>query len=260
MTVRPRGRPDGPQPWGWWLLQNGEWIEDGKGGRWRSVRDAFWQGHLRFPKTHVAPEQQELLLRVLVGIEHHWFAPADNKHELFGGDMLFWRFYQCWLGSIGLLQVDADTDPLSAPLSEEGRSVRLMLTATAEPEWAELPMPEVVDAVRSANRGAPEDLRESVIRAFEKEVARRPNVFERRTVHRSHLVALTGLSTEGRMPLRRTFWSLSFADADQRDDFYGWLAERVDRWDDWAEVAYRSGAEALTQRLLSLVFVRERAS
>ncbi|WP_274602278.1 hypothetical protein [Sphingomonas sp. CFBP 8760] len=40
------------------------------------------------------------------------------------------------------------------------------------------------------------------------------------------------------MPTRSVIWSHSFAASPARDDFFGWLADRVDRWDDWARLAY----------------------
>ncbi len=243
-------------PWGWWLTQVGSFVEDGKGGRWRSVREAFWNGRLGFPPVHYAPEQHELLLRVLSTIEQGWPCSQEGYHDLFSGDMMFWRFYMCWLASIRLVESGKDGDPLAGRLTNEGLQVRLMLSATAEPAWAELPIAEVVDAVRRAHHGEPEKQREAALQAFERETAARPTGFARKTAGRTYMVVLTGLSTEGRMPLRRTFWSLSFADPDQRDDFYGWLAQRAHRWDDWADIAYRQGANGLTQHLLGLMSAR----
>lgn len=196
-------------------------MEDGKGGGWRSVREAFWVGRLGFPSIHFVPEQQELLSRVLSTIERSTESRSDGRHDLFFGDMMFWRFYMCWIVSIRLADVDGRGNPLNPRLTVEGFQVRLMLSATAEPAWAELPMADVVDAVRRAHHGPPEQLREAMLQSFERETAARSTGFARRTVGRSHMVVLTGLSKDGRTPLRRTFWSLGFADTDHRDDFYG---------------------------------------
>ncbi|MGP7795639.1 hypothetical protein [Sphingomonas sp. CLY1604] len=256
MTVQHRGpgaREDHPLPWGSWLTQVGREVEDDDGRRWRSVREAFWIGRLGFPSVHFVPEQQELLLRVLTALEHGWRSPSENMHDLFFGDMMFWRFYMCWLVSIRLAKAHDHGNPLSARLTEEGLQVRLMLSATAEPAWAELPIADVVEAVRHAHHGGPEGSREAMLQAFERETATRPSGFARKTVGRSHMIVLTGLSKDGRMPMRRTFWSLGFADSDDRDDFFGWLAVRAHRWDDWAAIAYRKGADRLTQHLLTLM-------
>ena len=254
MVVAPGGQT--VPPWGWWLRVNRGSIEDGEGRLWGSVRQAYWEGHLGFPSTHLVPEQLELLLRVLIGIDRHWFTPSEAKHDLFGGDMLFWRYYQCWLSSVGLLVAGPEIDPLSATLSDEGRSVLAMLQATRDPEWIPLPFASVLDIVRNADRSAADDERERALRIFERGVTRLPHLFARETVHQRHLVTLTGLDTVARMPIRKVVWSQSFPDAGVRDDFFAWLAERVDRWEDWGKLAYFKGADALTQHLLSLFAAR----
>lgn len=239
--------------WGWWLRVNGRGLEDGEGRTWRSVRDAFWQGLLGFPDIHVAPEQHELMLRVLTAIDLRGARAAEDRNDLFDQNMMFWRFYMCWLSSIGLLQTEDRVSPLQTSLSDLGRSVMLMLQATREPDWVNLPIRSVIDAVRTADHGPLDVGREKALVAFESEVARRPCVFARERLHHSHLVTLTGIGAGARMPVLRVMWSQAFADETARDDFFAWLAERVDRWDDWAVIAYSKGAKALTQRFLSLM-------
>lgn len=243
-------------PWGWWLRAVGGAVEDAEGRRFASVRQAFWEGQLGFPSTHVVPEQLEMLTRVLAAIDHHWIGGEERKHDLFGGDMLFWRFYQCWLSSVGLLERQSRTgsrcDPLSAGLSDEGRSVLAMLQATREPAWVELPFDAVLDAVRAAGRDAADDERERALRAFERGVASHPYLFARETIGGSPVVTLTGIDTYARMPMRKVMWSRAFADERVRDDFFAWLAVRVGRWEDWGGIAYRKGADALTAHLLGL--------
>ena len=41
-----------------------------------------------------------------------------------------------------------------------------------------------------------------------------------------------------------------------RDDFFAWMAERVDRWPDWGGIAWRKGGPALTDHLLGLLATR----
>ncbi|NYD89176.1 hypothetical protein [Sphingomonas melonis] len=248
--VREMGGAD--LPWGWWLRSSRGALEDEQGRRWHTVRDAYWHGHLRFPPDNGTSEQQELLLRVLCAFARRGSYGTETMHDLLGGDLMFWRFYQCWLGSVGLLDVDGRQPVFGAPLSTEGRSVMLMLQATREPAWIDLPFTEIVEAVARGGRDAADDERESTLRAFERSVARRPHVFARERVGRHSLVTLTGIGLGGRMPLRRVMWSHPFASSRTRDDFYAWLAERVDRWEAWGELAYGSGASALTQRLLTL--------
>ncbi len=58
------------------------------------------------------------------------------------------------------------------------------------------------------------------------------------------------------MPIRKVVWSQGFPDARVRDDFFAWLAERVDRWESWGRLAYSKSADALTRHLLGLLAAR----
>ena len=114
-------------------------------------------------------------------------------------------------------------------------------------------MVEVVEAVSAARRGVTGEARQAALSAFERSVGRRRYLFAREQVGSSFLVTLTGIAVEARMPTMRVAWSQSFRHAHDRDDFFAWLAERVERWDDWGRIAHRSGAEALTRHLFTLV-------
>lgn len=239
-------------PWGWWLRVNGSVIEDADDRHWHSVREAFWMGRMNFPSPAWAPEQLEFLVRVLGTMEREWDGTAESRHDLFGGDLLFWRFYYSWLNSVGLT-VMADTPwATEAKLSAEGRAVLRMLQATRVPEWVDVPMREVIASVRRAFLEDVTTEREAALRQFEASVCNRRNVFARETVYQHYLVTLTGFETTGRMPIRRVMWSASFSDEVCRDRLYVWLSQRVDRWDDWAALAYETGAESLTERLFTL--------
>lgn len=248
------GRPDGEggaMPWGWWLrVVNGR-LQDPDGNMWSNVREAFWRGRLGFPEIHVAPEQHELLLRVLMSIDRPYGDGVECNHDLFDGDMAAWRFYMCWLHSTGLTAPQPGKWSFNEPLSAEGRSVLAMLQATREPGHAVLSFKAVLEAVRGAARSAADDDREESLRSFERGVVRLHFLFARESLAERPVVTLTGFG-DGRMPLRRVIWSQSFADTDVRDNFYAWLAQRVDRWEDWGAMAYRKGADALTSHLLTL--------
>jgi hypothetical protein len=203
------------------------------------------------------------MLRVLTSIDAHWLGPVENKHDLFEGNMMWWRFYQCWLSSIGLLETSdrygGPVEPLHAPLSAKGRSVMLMLQATRDPAWEYLSIADVIDAVVASGRYPADDRRETALRAFERSVGRRRHVFAREKVGRSHVVTLTGLAAGPgvRMPTFRVSWSLSFADAAIRDQLFSWLAAHIHRWDDWGEFAHVKGSEALTQLLVGLILASQ---
>jgi hypothetical protein len=241
----------GELPWGWWLRANPRGYEDAAGRNWASVRDAFWVGELGFPSVHFAPEQHELMLRVMTAIKSMWCG-EERQHDIFGGDMMFWRFYQCWLASIGMIGKSNERNFFDGGLTSLGRSVLMMLQATREPEFERLPMSAVVAAV-SASKGLDAEARERALITFEQQVGFRRHLFARENLGRRYLVTLTGLKVGARMPTRNIAWSQSFANAKSRDDLFVWLAERVHRWDDWGEIAYRKGASALTSHLLSVI-------
>jgi hypothetical protein len=228
-------------------------LEDELGRRWSSVREAYWCGHLGFPASVFADEQQELLLRALSSIHTRWTAGIERRDDLFGGDHAAWRFHLCWLASVRLLDMSGRTGPFEAPLSPEGRSVMLMLQVTREPAWEGMPFAEVVAAVVAASDGHRADERERTLDAFERQVGFRRHTFARESLGRFHLVTLTGIATDARMPTRRVTWSQPFRYAQARDELFAWLAQRVDAWDAWGEMAYRRGADAFTSHLLGLL-------
>ncbi len=255
--IRDRHRP-GDLPWGWWLRARDGVLEDEDGRTWRSVRDAFWQGELNFPDVHFAPEQHELMLRALSALDSPCSDANEHRHDLFGGDMLFWRFYQCWLASIGMVDLSnrlgMQVSPLEGRLSDEGRSVLLMLRATRDPSWVDLPMAEIIEAVTSSAVTADEDARERALKAFEASIGLRRHVFARERIGRSYVVTLTSMPAGrgARMPVRRVTWSMAFTEAAIRDALFAWLAARIDRWDAWGEMAHRKGADAFGQHLFGL--------
>jgi hypothetical protein len=131
----------------------------------------------------------------------------------------------------------------------------MMLMATREPEWEDLPIADVLAAVVASSR-APSDLaREQALQDFERSVGIRRHVFAREMVGRLHTITLTSMATgrPARMPTRRVTWSLAFDDVVVRDDLFAWIVARVDNWDHWGSMAYSQGADSLTQRLLALV-------
>ena len=125
-------RHAGELPWGWWLRANPRGYEDAAGRNWASVRDAFWEGELGFPPVHFAPEQHELMLRVMTAIDARWFG-TEGKQDVFGGDMMLWRFCQCWLASIGMGENSNGRDFLDGGLTSLGKSVLMMARRARAP-------------------------------------------------------------------------------------------------------------------------------
>ena len=250
--MAPRTEKGENPPWGWWLRVEGGFVVDEDGRKWTSVRDAYWQGRLGFPPVHVAAEQPELLLSVLTSLHRRFVDGAEGKVDLFGGDMIAWQFYHCWLVSTGLCErPPKGALGFEATLTDEGRAVMRMLHATRDPAWAHLPMREV----RTSGRDAADAARERELQAFEAEAVHLPWIFGRRRVAASFVVTLTGMAVDSRMRTLRVVWTQAFADEKTRDDFFAWMAERVERWEDWGRIAYHRGADALTRHLLEMVVV-----
>lgn len=253
-TARERHRP-GELPWGWWLRVKNGFFEDEDGRRWASVRDAFWQGELGFSDRHAVREQLEFLLRVLLSVDMAERGESERRYDLFRGDQIFWTFYMCWLGTVGLLAGTGLQGVSEAGLSPEGRSALMMLMATRDPEWEDLPIADVIAAVVAASRNPSDRDREKALQDFERAVGLRRHVFARETVGRSHAITLTSMASgsPARMPTRRVVWSLAFDDVVVRDRLFAWIAARVDHWDHWGRMAYSRGGDAFTQHLLGLV-------
>ncbi len=255
MTAGRYDRVSPDLPWGWWMRAGPNGLEDGEGGVWPDVRAAFWEGRLGMGSSHLAKEEQERLLRVLTSLGTQMIAPDEERRDLFGGEDGSRGFYMCWLSSVGLTAHSTHASSGRGRITDEGRAAGAMLRATREPAWIDLPMREVVEAVRCASRGVADDAREEALRAFERGMTPLRHVFARERVGCAHLVTLTSIDPRDRMPMRRVAWSASFLDKDDRDDLFGWLAERVHRWDDWGGIARSRGASALTAHFLSLLVI-----
>lgn len=67
-------------------------------------------------------------------------------------------------------------------------------------------------------------------------------------------VKLMDVQIGSNVPLTRVLWSMSFPDDHARDRLFAWLAHRVDRWEEWGELAARKGARELSELLLELAF------
>ena len=78
--------------------------------------------------------------------------------------------------------------------------------------------------------------------------------FGRKDIAGQPAIVLAGVGLGPNIPLTRVLWSVTFADDYARDRMLFWLHERIDRWPDWGELAYRQGARALSERLMQLAF------
>lgn len=249
-------------PWGYWLrVQSGPGsisYVDEAGRKWPSVRAAFWQGRLGMAPHNERnrEEQLEMLLATLAASDRQRRHPVENTLDLHDGSVRLYRLYRYWLQSIGLIGDGLNGDPFDGRTTPEGLAVVKMLLATRTPELHGAPIG--AEAIRMM-AGAPEagdvtDLQR--LAAFEVTAAARlANAFVRRNIGRVPVIALDHRDGAGLMPIVRTIWSVDLADGTSRDALYAWLVARVDRWDHWGSIAFRSGGAALTARLIALLAV-----
>lgn len=242
--------------WGYWLRvmadEHPRPLKDEDGTRWSSVREYFWERRLGFPRMRddLRDEQFELMLSVLTAAEHRQLPGAATAFDMFENSRVSWQSYRCWLISVGLFEDDGN--PRSTLISAEGHAVLLMLVATR---------PAVLDGI-GVSPAAYRILRaldgvvgppESRIAAAEAASRLEPQAFVREEVSREPAISLVMRDGGGLVAFSRTVWSLGFADEDDRDRFFLWLVERVDRWDAWTGIAHKRGGVALTQHLFAML-------
>jgi hypothetical protein len=248
-------------PWGYWLVAQGELdgfppLTDHTGKTWRSVREYFWTERLSMaaiPRTDTRNQELEFMLATLVSLDRRVIYTEERAVDLFGS----WdrsRHYMSWLAGQKLLMPQPEAD-LAADLSPEGRAVLVMLASTRSPDAA--PLAIGLPTLKSFHglTGTPDqDERDRLIAAQERATLHLQYRFGRKSIARQPAIVLAGVGLGPNIPLTRVLWSVRFADDYARDRMLFWLHERIDRWPDWGELAYRQGARALSERLMQLAF------
>lgn len=245
-------------PWGCWLRiepgDRGTVFVDEDGGRWTSVREAFWCGRLGMPGIDGEPPADQLeLMHALLACRSRRGDPDEESQDLFRGDRLFQRSVLTWMAGHGLLTIDPGRHLLHAEVAPEGWAVMLMLDATRPVPVRQMRAsgPSVRVLVELARGPVVGEERRRMVEAS---VEAWEVLFLRRTIGAKASIVLSHRG-DGPMPLMRTVWSLAFDDERLRDTFYDWLCDRADRWPDWAKVAGAYGGPKLTQRLLTVMIV-----
>lgn len=244
-------------PWGHWLRtmpKAGEMILIDENGReWRSVREAFFHGRLGFNVTisHFREVELERMLVYLLGASGPFGVSGlpSRVGDLFE-DGAFASFYRHWLGAHGLMEKDPRTDVQDAQLTPEGRSVAKMLLATRPPGLAGL-HPGVEIMLFAGGRV--DEVDRARFARGDQDVAHMRYAFVRERIGRQPSISLVHRDVSLRMPLVRTLWTQTFADEPSRDAYHGWMGGRLEQWNAWGAIAFRSGAAALTRHLLSLL-------
>ncbi|QWC56493.1 hypothetical protein F7D01_04750 [Erythrobacter sp. 3-20A1M] len=252
-------------PWGYWLVAQGELdglppLTDHTGQRWRSVREYFWVSRLAMapiPRDDVRNEELEFMLATLVSLDRRVIPTEERALDLFGS----WdrsRHYLSWLAGQKLLMSQTVADP-NAELSPEGHAVLLMLASTRSPDAAPLAIGlPTLKSFHGLGDTPDQEERDRLIAAQERATLHLQYRFGRKDIAGQPAIVLAGVGLGPNIPLTRVLWSISFADDYARDRMLFWLHERIDRWPDWGELAYRQGARALSERLMQLAFADRR--
>ena len=153
-----------------------------------------------------------------------------------------------WLVGHRLIEGD-----LTGSLTPEGQAVLVMLASTRAAGSAPLPigLPTLAPR-RGLDRGETRAERAKVLAANEVFAAKLPDRFCCEDIAGKPGIKLVVLPEGANIPMARVLWAMSFVDDHARDRFYFWLVHRLDRWLDWAKIARRHGAQALSEHLLQL--------
>ena len=248
-------------PWGYWLEATGDpnkrrALRDEEGRYWSSVREYLWCDRLNMKAPNnieTMHDQLEFLLAVLVAMERRIVPIEEAVDDLFHS----WeqaRFYGDWLSSLGIGVPMNDRD-IFDHVPTEGQAIVVMLASTRRS--ADVPLAiglPTLDAHRGLDPAALTPEHDAAIAELEAFADRLDFRFSCTRIGREYAIKLVGDALGPNVPLRRTLWTLAFNDRYARDRFYLWLHHRVDRWNDWGQLAHRKGARALSERLLQLQF------
>ncbi|OBX18929.1 hypothetical protein A9995_10325 [Erythrobacter sp. QSSC1-22B] len=228
-------------------------LIDEDGREWASVREAFWVGRLCLPSIHSrwANEIMEFMGSYLAIIDGRFVAAEERVADIFLGDRHLEQFFRAYLFAAGLLQ-ESDGRPTA-----EGRAVLLMLVATRVREDIDDNVGlDWITATRTAASGPRRRAAADQVERRERAAALMAHRFATDMIGGEPVVKLIGLRITAEIPVRSTLWSMSWPTRDRfaRDQFYPWLLERIDRWDDWSEMVTQDGARALTEHFMKLAF------
>ena len=242
-------------PWGYWLSSDGAPVGrplvDEQGGRWDSVREAFWVGRLGMPASLTMEEDLERLMAHLAATSRRVVHVDESAHDLFAGEQDFDRFYRTWVYAQGLA---GGQPPFGTGISAEGNAALVMLASTRPSQVRNMPVGGDAIATLAPSKASDAETGAWLDR-LEVAAAKLPFRFERRELWLKPTVALVGDGLGEVVPLRRTLWMQSFTDIQSRDRFHVWLAHRLDRWEAWGRMAFERGAPVLTQHFLAMVAI-----
>lgn len=245
-------------PYGYWLTSTGDVpgeppLVDEEGSHWGSVRDEFWSSRLGMPTTHTSGgiELLEFMLSFLAIIDGRFVEPAEKAKDIFLDNRHFAEFFEGFMVGVGLLNRTA------TQLTLEGRAVLLMLIATRSHDDANEKIG--LDWIAATRTVAPVKERlaaADLVERRERVASRMAHRFKPDVIGDVPVVKLIGLRITEAVPVRSTLWTMSWPEGDvfARNQFYLWLLERIDRWDDWSAMVTDHGTRALTEHFMKLAF------
>ena len=244
-------------PWGCWLryVDKGpdpHFVDDRTGQTWPSLRSALWTGRLNMAdfNRQAPPDLLELIHAALAACARRRPDSADEQADVFQGSGMFQKLFQLWLHSQGLATLAKDGHYFEG-LTAEGWAVLHMLAATRPYDVrANRPSHATVQKIVELGLG-PEDSEARYARV-EEEAIRWNAAFMRKSEAGKPLIVLNQRSSAP-VPVLHTVWSLSFPTVAKRNRFYGWLCDRLDRWQAWSDLASEYSSNKLTHHLLAIM-------
>lgn len=257
-TPDPRGyaaKRHASLPWGYWLRQDpfSTRLFDEDGSVWHSLRQNLWERRLGM--AVIESYTVDMACEVLLSILHarttmiHGFEAV--MLDLFGGSWQQTWHYKAWLKGQGLLQ--------RSKVTVESRAIARMLGSTrpsGAPDLAPLDFP-TLQSFHGLDGGTTRDQRERVMARQEALGSAMRYRFVREPMFGRPGITFIGYQLGDNIPLTRVLWTQMFPDDYARDRMFGWLADRLDRWSAWGEIAAIEGSRALSEHLLQLKFADE---
>ena len=245
-------------PFGYWCIADPEdypHLVDEFGRRWPSLRDYIWCSRLQMARgsNWEFTAMTEFLLAVLAAIDRRVMYIEEQVNDLFAGAWDVARHYSAWLEGHML------AEGLTGDLTPEGRAILVALASTRGAEAAPIPIGlPTIAPWRGLDGGDTREERERVFKVNETFARDLPGRFVRERINGDPGIKLVGAPTGANIPLGRVLWTMTFADEYARDRLFAWLVHRLDRWEAWAEMANKHGAQAFTEHILRLRFADER--
>ncbi|KPF64255.1 hypothetical protein IP79_05835 [Porphyrobacter sp. AAP60] len=226
-------------------------LIDEEGGVWPSLRHYFWVHRLGMPGSGIGSVDRgcDVLLSVLHAEMNRTVGYEEWVLDLFGESWEGGRHYKSWLYGQGLLD--------NSHVTIEGEAAVRMLAATRPVDAPDIAPIDFAASWNGLDRGITRERREQVMEMREAMGRALRYRFVREPVAGKPGLKLIGFEMGNNIPLTRVLWTIAFPDDYARDRLFAWLADRLDRWQFWGEMAAVEGSRAFSEHLLRLRFADE---